>query len=329
MKERPRIGQALSKLVEKIVDSYYADERTQHIDSTYLPGRAEVVEIVNLLLELLFPGYHGRQRLTRDNVNFHVGEQLVVLSRKLEEQIAYAIRWDTVCETGDESETASSTPTQAPDPDQVAQVVLQFIETIPRLRKTLAEDVQAAYDGDPAAKDLDEVILSYPGVLAMSIYRCAHELHKLGVPLIPRMMTEYAHAITGVDLHPGARIGSSFFIDHATGVVVGETTEIGDRVKLYQGVTLGALSFPKDARGRVIKGYKRHPTIEDDVTLYSGATVLGGKTVIGQGAVIGGNVFLTQSATPYSMVTLAAPDLKIHEGCRRLRTQTTESKPKK
>lgn len=182
----------------------------------------------------------------------------------------------------------------------------RFLSTLPQLHESLVADVQAAYDGDPAAKDLVEIRLSYPGVLAVAIYRLAHALLTLEVPLIPRIMTEYAHMLTGIDIHPGATIGERFFIDHGTGVVIGETTVIGDDVKLYQGVTLGALSFPKDAQGQVVRHIKRHPTIEDRVTIYAGATVLGGNTVIGHDSVIGGNVWLTDSVPAGSKVTTRA-----------------------
>ena len=179
----------------------------------------------------------------------------------------------------------------------------------------LTEDAQAAYDGDPAAKSLDEIVFCYPGVAAISVYRLAHVLHDLGVPLIPRMMTEYAHGKTGIDIHPGARIGHRFFIDHGTGVVIGETTEIGDGVKLYQGVTLGALSFPRDeSTGEVVRGHKRHPTIEDEVVIYANATILGGETIIGHHSVIGSSAWLTRSVAPYTTVTIENPRLRYREG---------------
>jgi serine O-acetyltransferase/thioredoxin len=181
------------------------------------------------------------------------------------------------------------------------------------LREILAGDVQAAYDGDPAAKSLDEIIFSYPCILAITVYRVAHELHGQGVPLLPRIMTEYAHGVTGIDIHPGAKIGKNFFIDHGTGVVIGETTEIGDRVKIYQSVTLGALSFPKDGQGNLIRGVKRHPTIEDDVTIYSNATILG-PTVIGTRSVIGGNVWITRDVPADTMVTIEQPHLQYKGG---------------
>ena len=187
-------------------------------------------------------------------------------------------------------------------------LALQFLEAIPALRKALAADVRATYHGDPAAKSYDEVIFSYPGILAITVYRIAHQLVNLGVPLLPRIMTEYAHSITGIDIHPAAKIGRSFVIDHGTGVVIGESTEIGDHVRIYQGVTLGALSIPKGASDE-FRGQKRHPTIENDVIIYSGATILGGETVIGARAVIGGNVWLTESVPPDTTVFIETPRL--------------------
>jgi len=186
-----------------------------------------------------------------------------------------------------------------------------FLNRLPHIRGLLLQDVQAAYDGDPAATNLDEVILAYPGLLAVSVYRIAHALYDLGVPMMARIMTEWAHSKTGCDIHPGADIGPAFFIDHATGVVIGETTHIGEGVKLYQGVTLGALSFPRDASGQIIRGRKRHPTLESGSTLYANATVLGGQTVVGAESVIGGSVFLTHSVPARSRVSLKEPELRV------------------
>ena len=188
---------------------------------------------------------------------------------------------------------------------------MELLERIPELRQQLSEDVQAGYDGDPAAKSNDEVIFSYPAIYTISIYRVAHELNQNSVPLLPRIMTEHAHSKTGIDIHPGAKIGRAFFIDHGTGVVIGETTIIGERVKLYQGVTIGALSFAKDEKGELVRGQKRHPTLEDDVIVYSGATILGGETVIGEGSIIGGNVWLTRSIPPHTRVMISEPQLII------------------
>ena len=188
---------------------------------------------------------------------------------------------------------------------------IQFLERIPDVRRMLAMDVQAAYDGDPAVKNSDEIVFCYPGLEAVTIYRLAHELHVLGIPFIPRMMTEWAHSRTGIDIHPGATIGQHFFIDHGTGVVIGETCEIGNHVKLYQGVTLGALSFPTDGDGNLVRGMKRHPTIEDHVVIYANATILGGRTTIGHHSVIGSNVWLTRSVEPHTTVVLEKPKLQM------------------
>ena len=190
---------------------------------------------------------------------------------------------------------------------QAEIVVEEFLESIPNIRERLRGDIQAAYDGDPAARNVDEIILSYPCVLAIATYRVAHGFHIRGVPMVPRIMSEYAHSVTGIDIHPGAKIGRNFFIDHGTGVVIGETTVIGNNVRIYQGVTLGAMSIPKG--GQAIRGRKRHPTIEDEVIIYSGATILGGDTVIGRGSVIGGNVWITSSVPPNTIVTVSSPEL--------------------
>ncbi|MEP0844138.1 MAG: serine acetyltransferase [Phycisphaerae bacterium] len=299
-----QIGEHLAELVDKIVTSYNADERTRHLDRQYLPSRREVVEIIQLLLELAYPGYYGRQNLHQHNVRFHVGELLPKLGEKLFEQVHQAL-----CH---ESESAGQT--EVPPCDKKARrMVMEFLERIPAIREMLAGDVQAAYDGDPAAVNTDEVIMAYPGVLAVTVYRFAHELYVMGVPLIPRIMTEWAHTMTGADIHPGAKIGRNFFIDHATGVVIGETGVIGDNVKIYQGVTLGALSFPKDERGRLIRGYKRHPTVEDNVTIYANAIILGGETVLGRGSVIGGSVFLTSGTPADATVSIKPPELKVRK----------------
>ncbi len=298
-------GPQLDELVDSIVTSYNADERTRHIDRIYLPSRQAVVDIIQLLLELAYPGHYGRQNLTQYNVRYHVGELLPKLGDLLAEQIQQALCYQQELEHRPTTEQACDKKAQ--------RLAVEFMSRIPAIREMLAGDVQAAYDGDPAAVNTDEVILAYPGVLAITVYRFAHELYRMEIPLLPRMMTEWAHMKTGVDIHPGADIGRNFFIDHGTGVVVGETSNIGENVKLYQGVTLGALSFAKDARGRLIRGHKRHPTVADSVTIYANATVLGGETNIGEGAVVGGSVFLTRSVPPDATVSIKAPELKVHK----------------
>lgn len=289
-------------LVTRITESYRSLGATHHLGCCHVLSRSEAAEIIELMLSILFPGYHGRQDLTLNNVSYHVGELLMQVARKLHSQIARGLAYR-------DELNGRQTDCQACD-QQACETTLAFLRQIPDLREMLAGDVQSAYDGDPAAVNTDETLLAYPGVLAITVYRIAHALHQLDTPLLPRMMTEYAHSSTGIDIHPGAKIGRSFFIDHGTGVVIGETTEIGDNVKLYQGVTLGALSFPKDERGKLIRGEKRHPTIASNVTIYANATILGGSTVIGEGCVVGGNVFITSSVPPGCTVSIKAPELK-------------------
>ena len=260
-----------------------------------LPSRDVVIDVVEALRAVLFPGYFGTSELTVDNIAFHLGSALDRIQRSLREQIMRGL-----CIFCDDLGPDARTDCDA----RAESITRQFLARLPEVRRLLATDVQAAYEGDPAATCPDEAIFCYPGVLAVTNYRLAHELYTLGVPLIPRIITEHAHSITGIDIHPGATIGESFFIDHGTGVVIGETCTIGKRVRLYQGVTLGAKSFPLDKDGKPIKGIKRHPNVEGDVIVYSEATILGPVT-IGHGSVIGGNVWLVRSVPPGSHVTQA------------------------
>ena len=301
--EPKHLGAALPRLVDRIVENYLADSRTQHIDKEYLPSTAAIVGICNLLMELTYPGYFGRMGLTRHNISYHVGELLPKLWEQVSDQIQQCL-----CHQAENSDEGDA---ELPCRDKACHLANDFVECIPEIRKLLAEDVQAAYDGDPAAESTAECILAYPAVLAITIHRYAHKLYELSVPLMPRIMAEHAHRETGIDIHPGARIGASFFIDHGTGVVVGETSDIGDNVKLYQGVTLGALSLAKDERGRLIHGHKRHPTVGRGVTVYANAIVLGGETELGEGSVIGGSVFLTKSVAPGHQVSITPPVLKV------------------
>jgi serine O-acetyltransferase len=295
-----RLKEALPEITEAIVATYAECRHTNHLGHKPLPSREVIVEIVSDLLDILYPGYVRRQNLHMGNVEYHVGDLVDGLHDKLTQQIARALRHDYDPEAGAVDFEA-----------EAQQKAVELLKRIPDLRVMLEQDVEAAFEGDPAAKNYHEVIFCYPGLEAVTVYRLAHELLLLGVPLIPRIMTEHAHSKTGIDIHPGARIGSGFFIDHGTGVVIGETCDIGARVKLYQGVTLGALSFPRDAAGNVIRGMKRHPTLENDVVVYANATILGGETVIGHHAVIGSNVWLTQGVDPYTVVSLEKPSLRI------------------
>lgn len=311
------LGEHLQPLVERLVDSYRADERTHHIGRLPPPSQQAVMQSTRMLIELLYPGYFGRQDLTWHNVAYHVGELLPRITTLLGPQIR-----DALCHQQEIDRGQADTQ---PCKDRACTITCDFLKRIPALREKLAGDVQAAYDGDPAAASVDEVILAYPGVLAVTVYRIAHELFTLGVPMIPRIMAEWAHSVTGVDIHPGARIGRNFFIDHATGVVIGETTEIGDNVKLYQGVTLGAVSIPRDERGRAIRSAKRHPTVRDGVTVYANAIILGGETVIGEHSVVGGTVFITGSVPDNHTVNVEAPKLHVQDRTAAQRTSGTTS----
>lgn len=298
------LGDALPRLVNQIVASYLSDPRTQHIDREHLPARTAIVGICDLLLELTYPGYIGRRGLTHHNIGYHVGELLPRLWEQLVEQVSQCL---AQCQERGDDAPADAAKFQS----EAVRLANLFVERIPAVREMLAHDVQAAYDGDPAASGTAEIILAYPGVLAVTIHRYAHELYALGVPLMARIMGEYIHMTTGIDIHPGAQIGRSFFIDHGTGVVIGETAVIGENVKIYQGVTLGALSFPKDDRGRLIRGHKRHPTVGNNVTIYANAIVLGGDTKLGDGSIIGGSVFITQSVEPGHQVSISPPVLRV------------------
>jgi serine O-acetyltransferase len=260
-----------------------------------LPSRTRVVETVEALRSVLFPGYFGTTEINAHSMGFHVGSTLDRVLRKLQEQVRRGLCF--VCPQ-DKPEKCAECEVEA------LGIARDFIGRLPRGQQMLCLDVQAHYEGDPAATSPDEAVFCYPGVMAITNFRMAHELHLIGVPLIPRIITEHAHGVTGIDIHPGATIGESFFIDHGTGVVIGETCEIGDRVKVYQGVTLGAKSFPLDEDGNPVKGVRRHPVIEDDVIIYSGATILG-HVRIGHGSVIGGNVWLDRDVPAESRVTQA------------------------
>ena len=307
---RPPSGMtSIEELTGEFLDSYRGDTRARRISQRYLPSREAIVEILEAVLDLMYPGYFGRRDLNSENLGAHVAQLVAALAPKLESEMEHCLCYGREREAQREQELGRPEFGEcAPRAHELAEI---FLGRLPEIRSMLIRDVQAAFDGDPAATNLDEVILAYPGVLAVSVYRIAHALYDLGVPMMARIMTEWAHSKTGADIHPGATIGAAFFIDHATGVVIGETTLIGDGVKLYQGVTLGALSFPRDASGQIIRGKKRHPTVESGSTLYANATVLGGQTVVGADSVIGGSVFLTRSVPPRSRVSLKEPELRV------------------
>jgi serine O-acetyltransferase len=288
----------IPEIVNQLVLSCQREDCFDHVGPEPIPSREAIIDILHRARRLLFPGYFIRHRVDEVNLGYYFGQEMVAFFEVLSEQIGLSIRheclrhnWDcTLCE------------------ERGREEAIRFMRQLPRIRAILGTDVRAAYEGDPAAKSFDEIIFSYPGLWAITVYRVAHQLFEQEIPLIPRIMTEYAHHQTGIDIHPGAHIGESFFIDHGTGVVIGETTEIGKRVRLYQGVTLGALSLPKDVV-ESLRAQKRHPTVEDDVIIYAQATILGGETVIGARATIGGNVWLTESVPPDTKVFLKKPEL--------------------
>ena len=294
----------LPKIIGEIVDTYDSKDGINHIEGPNLPSRDRIVEIAVAFLDVLFPGYYEKQELSKENVIYYIWEKIAFIYHHLSRENLKSLK-SAYGEQEDDQRLI----------DQSIEITFAILRKIPKIREQLRGDVRAAFEGDPAAKSLDEIIVSYPGTEAIAVYRVAHELHLLQVPFIPRIMTEYAHSKTGIDIHPGATIGDNFFIDHGTGVVIGETTEIGNNVRIYQGVTLGALSVKKDASGKIERGKKRHPTIKDNVIIYAGATILGGQTVVGEHSVIGGSVWLTESIPPCTILFNKPPELSQKKIC--------------
>ncbi len=288
----------LGRITEKILASYKAGAGMNNIDGSNLPSKRALATICEDLLQLLFPGFHDQEPIHSKDLRRVTGHRIYTIAERLKEEVCKSLRLgEPTC------------------PDAKAErLVTQFLDTIPYVRQQLQTDIEAAFSGDPAAASLDEIILSYPYLEAIAVQRCAHLLYCLQLPLIPRMMTEWAHSRTGIDMHPGAHIKSHFFIDHGTGVVIGETSVIGCHVKMYQGVSLVARSL---SGGQQLKGKKRHPTVEDHVTIYAGTTIIGGDTVIGEGSTIGANVFLTHSVPPRSLVFYEENSLRILDKAKR------------
>ena len=291
------------KLIDEILQSYEEYPESTCLSGKNMLNRELLVDILGKLREILFPGFYDKNQVRAEYVKYLVGEKIEYIQYNLTKQVAIALGTQEMCE-----ECPRSVLTK-----RAEEIVDDFLQQIPTLREYLATDVQAAFDGDPAAYSKDEIILSYPGLMAISTYRIAHELWVRNVPLIPRILSEYAHSATGIDIHPGATIGKYFFIDHGTGIVIGETTEIGDNVKIYQGVTLGGLSTRK---GQGLKGVKRHPTLGNHVTVYSGTSVLGGETVIGDNVTIGGNTFVIHSIPANTRVSARPPALEMSIGLK-------------
>ena len=290
------IEHEISQITKSILDDYGTGRNIDKMDLFNQPSKEEIIAIVEDLLKIVYPGYYRDRSYKIYNIKSNSTVTIEDVAYHLNKQILLALKYTAKEENDVEKLT-----------EQAEKDTVTFLEKIPDVRAMLETDLEAAFQGDPAAKYRDEIILSYPGMFAITVNRLAHELFLLEVPLIPRIMTEYAHSITGIDIHPGATIGKYFFIDHGTGVVVGETTVIGDRVKIYQGVTLGALST---RGGQKLRDVRRHPTIEDDVTIYSGASILGGETVVGRNSVIGSNVFITSSIPADTKVSMKDQDLR-------------------
>jgi serine O-acetyltransferase len=289
--------QSLSLYVTELLDSYERVGGLNNRDSHNMPSKRAVGQICEDLLQLLFPGFHDEDAVHHGSLADLTTERLARVMARLADQVRKSVR------IGNPKKPTGKTP----------PIIEQFCRSLPAVRDLLRTDIEAAFEGDPAALLREEIIVSYPFIEAIGIQRLAHRLHSFGAPIIPRMMTEWAHGRTGIDIHPGAAIGTHFFIDHGTGVVVGETCVIGNRVKLYHGVTLGARSFAKDGAGHIVKGGKRHPNVEDNVTIYPNSTILGGETVIGANSTIGANVFLMQSVAPNSLVVYEEKQLTIRD----------------
>jgi len=295
-----RFREEIPTIVDELVLTCGLEDCFDHVGPEPISSKNSIIDLIEKARRILYPGYFIRSRVDKVNLSYYFGQEITSFYEAFSEQITLAIRHDclrynqpcTHCE------------------ERGMESAINFMREMPMLRTMLAKDVRATYEGDPAAKSYDEIIFSYPGLYAITVYRMAHQLYHQDIPLIPRIMSEHAHSLTGIDIHPAAHIGESFVIDHGTGVVVGETTEIGNRVRLYQGVTLGALSLPRDS-AEALRSQKRHPTIEDDVIIYAGATILGGDTVIGARSVIGGNVWITDSVPSDTKVFLKKPELII------------------
>ena len=292
-------------IVDELVLSCNREDCFEHVGLEPISSRKAIIDLLHRAFRILYPGYFIQKRVDEVNLGYYFGQEITEFFEILSEQITLAVRHDCI-----RYEQPCSLCQERGE-----EAAIDFGKQMHRIRSQLALDIHAARDGDPAAASFDEIIFSYPGLYAITVYRMAHQLFEQGVPLIPRIMTEYAHSRTGIDIHPGAHIGDSFFIDHGTGVVVGETTVIGDRVRLYQGVTLGAMSIPGE-KVKDLSDRKRHPTIEDDVVIYAGSTILGGDTVIGSRSVIGGNVWLTESVPPDTLVFAKKPELVFKERTR-------------
>lgn len=298
-------GRDAGRIVEAILTDYKKQRTIDKMDDQFdQPNKDVIIGIIDNLMKIVYPGYFRDRTYKSYNPGNYIATLIEDVMYRLNRQIVKAEKLVAGAEAADEEKMEMS----------AYETTVEFMSRIPKVREYLESDLQATHEGDPAAKNFDEVILAYPGLFAITVFRLAHELFLLNVPLIPRIMTEYAHSRTGIDIHPGATVGKHFFIDHGTGIVIGETTIIGNNVKVYQGVTIGALST---RGGQRLKNVKRHPTIEDDVTIYAGASILGGKTVIGKGCVIGSNTFITKSVAPGMSVSIRQQELQMKDNSQK------------
>ncbi len=299
----------VQELVSDILKDYTKNRDIDKMNDFFnQPDKEVIIGIINKLIRIMFPGYYRDKSYRIYNATSQLSMLIEDVTYHLNKEIAKVLKYSPRHKASDDAAIQT----------EAENITIAFLRKIPSIREYLETDLQAAFDGDPAADSKEEIILSYPGMFAITIYRMAHELFLLSVPLIPRAMTEHAHSLTGIDIHPGASIGKYFFIDHGTGIVVGETTMIGEHVKVYQGVTLGALSTNG---GQKLKSVKRHPTIEDNVTIYSGASILGGQTVIGRNTVIGGNTFITSSISANTRVSVKNQELQLKKGSSHLQDE--------
>ncbi|SHF12879.1 serine O-acetyltransferase EpsC [Alkalibacter saccharofermentans] len=296
----------IDKIVMEAIVSYKEETSILPHVQCPMPDRDVIINLAGQLRQMIFPGYFNRHACRGEIMKYHTGELVVNVHEILTEQLVFALSLQEFSKSKGENICKRDVIQK-----KASEISYVFLEKLPKIREFLATDVEAAFQGDPAATGKEEIIFSYPGIFAVSIHRLAHELYLLEAPLVPRILSEYAHNLTGIDIHPGATIGRYFFIDHGTGVVIGETTHIGDNVKIYQGVTLGALST---RGGQSLRGVKRHPTLQDNVTVYSGSSILGGETVIGADAVIGSNAFITKSVPPGTKVSIKNPELVFKDG---------------
>lgn len=296
MHEKNTIKNHIDGAAKRLYDNYKEQEIFELGVGERLPNKSEIIETLLEIQKLVFPGFFGEENPAYVNLDSFAGSELAIIYERLFKEIRATLLYRGKRIRGEDFD------------NEVEELTLKFIDRLPDIQELLVMDVEAELEGDPAASSKEEIIFSYPGIFAIFVYRVAHELYQLGIPYIPRIMTEYAHGKTGIDINPGANIGKYFFIDHGTGIVIGETTTIGDHVKIYQGVTLGALSTMK---GQALSGTKRHPTIEDNVVIYANATVLGGDTIIGKNSVIAGNTFITESVPENTRVSALMPELKI------------------